>query len=144
MSTIRSVEPYEGPTIFDKVFRTKRKGEEDGGPGGERSEKQIDKEMEKEWRRYKEQSEERIRREKLKLQKYEKKLQEIQGDQSKKRSKPDKSPPRAYGGRAAYSSSDSDREPSPGPASPASSPGLSNKSKSEGEADRCQTKFDPY
>ena len=129
--------PYEGPTIFDKVFRTKRKGE-DGG-GGERSEKQIDREMEAEWRRYKEQSEQRIRRERQKLQKYEKKLQEIHGDeQSKKNTKnpsnsPERmsSPPRAYGGRAAYSSSESDREPSPA-------------SKSEGEADRCQTKFDPY
>merc|ERR1712115_245992 len=60
--------PYEGPTIFDKVFRTKRKGEDDGGPRGERSEKQIDREMEAEWRRYKEESEERIRREKQKVE----------------------------------------------------------------------------
>ena len=110
-----------------------------GRKQAERSEKQIDREMEAEWRRYKEQSEQRIRRERQKLQKYEKKLQEIHGDEQSKRNtknpsnSPERmsSPPRAYGGRAAYSSSESDREPSPA-------------SKSEGEADRCQTKFDPY
>ena len=135
--------PYEGPTIFDKVFRTKRKGDDDGGPGGERSEKQIDKEMEAEWRRYKEESEERIRREKEKVEKYEEKLRQLHGsEQSKRRrtqSQPQnspetkstpraKSPPKAYGGRATYSSSESDRETSP--VSPVS--------------EKCQTKFDPY
>jgi len=139
--------PYEGPTIFDKVFRTKRKGEDDGGPGGERSEKQIDKEMEAEWRRYKEESEERIRREKQKVEKYEEKLRQLHGSEQSKRRRTQppaqpqpwpetnsnprgKSPPRAYGGRATYSSSESDREGSPGPVSPVS--------------DKCQTKFDPY
>ena len=135
--------PYEGPTIFDKVFRTKRKGEDDGGPGGERSEKQIDREMEAEWRRYKEESEERIRRERQKVEKYEEKLRQLQGTEQTKRRKTQpqpqtspctklnvraRSPPKAYGGRATYSSSESDREGSPGPGSPVS--------------DKCQ--FDPY
>ena len=96
-------------------------------------------------RRVKEESEERIRREKQKVEKYEEKLRQIHGgEQSKRRrtqpqpqSSPEirsnpraKSPPKAYGGRATYSSSESDREVSPGPVWPVS--------------DKCQTKFDPY
>ena len=70
--------PYEGPTIFDKVFRTKKKEDE----VVERSERERDKEMEKEWRKYKEETKARIRREKEKLHKYERKLKELEASTS--------------------------------------------------------------
>merc|ERR1712013_628102 len=42
--------PYEGPTIFDEVFRTKKKGDDESGGRGERERDQV---MEREWRRCK-------------------------------------------------------------------------------------------
>ena len=153
--------PYEGPTIFDKVFRTKRKGEDDGL---ERNERERDKEMEKEWKRYKEETKARIKREKEKLHKYEKRLKELEASTSnaelslqqaeqrsaKKRKRSGSgrsSPPAAYGGgrSAAYSSSDSDRESSPLPRQQelASSPDQ-KQSPAATDRDKCQAKFDPY
>lgn len=153
--------PYEGPTIFDKVFKTKKKEDE----LVERGERERDKEMEKEWRRYKEETKARIRKEKEKLQKYEKKLKELEastsnaemtlkeaelrlrrpgdsqaGSSSSRGASPrGSSPPAAYGGRsAAYSSSDSEPETASGQAwRPQESP-------MTGDIDTCQNKFDPY
>lgn len=159
--------PYEGPTIFDKVFRTKKKSDEDL----ERQERERDLEMEKEWRKYKEETKARIRREKEKLHKYEKKLKELEASTSnaemtlkeaelknskRKRSEAHyslsprgSSPPAAYGGRSsAWSSSESDNEKesySQTAMKPSShsSPELS-KSPVSTERDKCQAKFDPY
>merc|ERR1712142_1409948 len=127
--------PYEGPTIFDKVFRTKKKGDDDSGGRGERERDQV---MEREWRRYKERTEARIRREKEKLERYERRMKEFQGgeeeastsarDGGKRRKRQrrslDNSPPRAYTNRPAYTSSESEREDSlpPPPPPPLDSP----------------------
>merc|ERR1719357_2369422 len=70
--------PYEGPTIFDKVFRTRKKDDDESC---ERGEKERDQAMEREWRRYKERTEARIRREKEKLVRYERRIKELQGDE---------------------------------------------------------------
>jgi len=166
--------PYEGPTIFDKVFRTRKKGDDESGGRGE---KERDQEMEREWRRYKERTEARIRREKEKLERYERRIQELQGGEeeastsardgsSKKRKRHHRkslgnSPPRAYTNRPAYTSSESDREDSPPPpppppldspptspaATPTPPPGTTLApilSPSLADSDKAQTKFDPY
>ncbi len=149
--------PYDGPTIFDKVFKTKKKEDE----LVERGERERDKEMEKEWKRYKEETKARIKREKEKLHKYEKKLKELEastnnaemtlkeaelrlrrpgdsqaGSSSSRGASPrGSSPPAAYGGRsAAYSSSDSEPETASRP----------QESPMTGDIDTCQNKFDPY
>lgn len=165
--------PYEGPTIFDKVFRTRKKGDDESGGRGE---KERDQEMEREWRRYKERTEARIRREKEKLERYERRIHEFDGgageastsarDGSKKRKRHHKkslgnSPPRAYTNRPAYTSSESDREDSPPPpppppldspptspvATPITPPGTSLApilSPILADSDKAQNKFDPY
>lgn len=89
---------YEGPTIFDRVYRKpraeaeakrreeKRKKKEERKERGERGERGEEKksnqslskdEMESQWREYKEKTELRIRREKAKLDAYERKMREL-------------------------------------------------------------------
>ena len=162
--------PYEGPTIFDKVFRTKKKGDDDSGGRGERERDQV---MEREWRRYKERTEARIRREKEKLERYERRMKEMQGDEEeastsardgskrRKRSRRSLSPPRAYTNKPAYTSSESEREDSlpPPPPPPLDSPPSSPAptptpppgsqlrpvlSPTAADSDKAQAKFDPY
>lgn len=162
--------PYEGPTIFDKVFRTRKKDDDENC---ERGEKERDQAMEREWRRYKERTEARIRREKEKLERYERRIKELQGDEEERSSLKDLvrkkkrqrrsldiSPPRAYTNKPAYSSSESDREESPPPPpppldSPPTSPAPTPTpppgtniapvlSPTIADSDRAQARFDPY
>ena len=72
---LESAAPYEGPTIFDKVFRTKKKT---GQESGESSAIGRDNEMQREWKMIKEKTEAKIRRERNKLERCERKIRELQ------------------------------------------------------------------
>jgi len=71
--------PYEGPTIFDKVFKTKKREElfADGGKGDS---------AEGDWKRLKEKTEAKIRKEREKLERCERRIRKLQnGEEGKKR-----------------------------------------------------------
>merc|ERR1712106_631840 len=146
--------PYEGPTIFDKVFKTNRVGSDgtEKEDRGGRVERDRDTEMEREWRKYKEKTEARIKREKDKLAKFERKMREIkegnrpvednggissedgegrtkkQVKRKSRSSEYDSSLPKAYAPRLSNSSTESESDESPtrvaqrGPRTPPSSP----------------------